>query len=130
MCGIFGYIGNQDAAKVVATGLKRLEYRGYDSWGIAVVNSEIHVQKKVGSIGDATSNLELPNASISIGHTRWATHGGVTEPNAHPHYSTDKSFALAQNGIVENYSDLKSVLSKKGYKFETETDTEVIVRLI
>ncbi len=130
MCGIFGYIGNQDAAKVVATGLKRLEYRGYDSWGIAVVDNGIKVQKRVGAIGDSTENLDLPNASISIGHTRWATHGGVTQPNAHPHYSTDKSFALAQNGIVENYTELKSDLSKKGYKFESETDTEVIVRLI
>ncbi len=130
MCGLFGYIGNQDAAKVVATGLKRLEYRGYDSWGIAVVNGDIHVQKKVGSIGDLTQAINLPKAFVSIGHTRWATHGGVTDNNAHPHYATDKSFALAQNGIVENYTILKEQLSKKGYKFETETDTEVIVRLI
>ena len=130
MCGIFGYIGNQDAAKVVATGLKRLEYRGYDSWGIAVVNGNIHVAKKVGAIGDLSQKIDLPKAAISIGHTRWATHGGVSDKNAHPHYSSDKSFALAQNGIVENYTELKEVLSKKGYKFETETDTEVIVRLI
>jgi len=130
MCGIFGYIGNQDAAKIVAIGLKRLEYRGYDSWGIAVVDKDIHITKKVGSIGDLTFDLSLPKAFISIGHTRWATHGGVTENNAHPHYSTDKSFALAQNGIVENYTELKSFLVSKGYKFKTETDTEVIVRLI
>lgn len=130
MCGIFGYIGDQDAAKVVATGLKRLEYRGYDSWGIAVVNGQIDMAKKVGSIGDLEKDLELPKASISIGHTRWATHGGVSEINAHPHYSTDKSFALAQNGIVENFTELKSALTKKGYKFGSQTDTEVIVRLI
>ncbi len=130
MCGIFGYIGNKDAAKVVATGLKRLEYRGYDSWGIAVVDKEIHISKTVGAIGDFAKDIDLPKAFISIGHTRWATHGGVTETNAHPHYSTDKSFALAQNGIVENYTELKENLIKKGYKFESETDTEVIVRLI
>ncbi len=130
MCGIFGYIGSKDAAKIVATGLKRLEYRGYDSWGIAVLDREIHITKKVGSIGDSTQDLGLPKAFISIGHTRWATHGGVTDINAHPHYSTDKSFALAQNGIVENYTELKELLTKKGYNFETETDTEIIVRLI
>jgi glutamine---fructose-6-phosphate transaminase (isomerizing) len=130
MCGIFAYIGNQDAARVVAAGLKRLEYRGYDSWGIAVVDSDIHVAKKVGAIGDLVENIDLPNSSISIGHTRWATHGGISELNAHPHYSTDKSFALAQNGIVENFNELKAELAKKSYKFETETDTEVIVRLI
>jgi len=130
MCGIFGYIGNNDAAKIVAVGLKRLEYRGYDSWGIAVVDKDIHVTKKIGAIGDFTKDLNLPKTFISIGHTRWATHGGVTEENAHPHQSSDKSFALAQNGIVENYTELKSDLAKKGYKFQTETDTEVIVRLI
>lgn len=130
MCGIFGYIGNQDAAKIVAMGLKRLEYRGYDSWGIAVIDSDIHIVKKVGAIGDLTQNIDLPKAFVSIGHTRWATHGGVSEKNAHPHYSTDKSFALAQNGIVENYMQLKSALTQKGYPFETDTDTEVIVRLV
>ncbi len=130
MCGIFGYIGKGNAAKIVATGLKRLEYRGYDSWGIAVLDKDIHMTKRAGAIGEFSKDLNLPNASISIGHTRWATHGSVTETNAHPHYSTDKSFALAQNGIVENYTELKSALTKKGYKFETETDTEVIVRLI
>jgi len=125
---------------MVAIGLKRLEYRGYDSWGIAVISEKLKVkskklfvEKQVGSIGDTktfNSKLLTLNSSIGIGHTRWATHGGVTKTNAHPHFSTDKSFALAQNGIVENYTELKSSLSKKGYKFETETDTEVIVRLI
>lgn len=131
MCGIFGFIGNQDAAKVVATGLKRLEYRGYDSWGIAVAEGgAINTFKKVGSIGDFDRNLNLPKAFVSIGHTRWATHGGISNKNAHPHFSSDKSFVLAQNGIVENYQKLKDQLKSKNYKFTTETDTEVIVRLI
>ncbi|MDP3733550.1 MAG: isomerizing glutamine--fructose-6-phosphate transaminase, partial [Candidatus Daviesbacteria bacterium] len=132
MCGIFGYIGSKNASQVILEGLKRLEYRGYDSWGIAVVADEIRLNKKVGAIGDMlpTSSFQLPTSSIGIGHTRWATHGGVTEINAHPHFSSDKSFCLAQNGIVENYQKLKDVLLKKGYKFKTETDTEVIVRLI
>ena len=132
MCGIFGYVGRQsDAAKIVFEGLKRLEYRGYDSWGIAVLNEEgIRASKKVGAIGDLEKDISLPDSFIGIGHTRWATHGGISETNAHPHYSSDKSFALAQNGIVENYADLRRVLLKKGYNFATETDTEVIVRLI
>lgn len=132
MCGIFGYIGPKNASEVVLEGLKRLEYRGYDSWGIAVVADQIVVNKKVGAIGDLDpiSHFSFPTSSTGIGHTRWATHGGITEPNAHPHFSSDKSFCLAQNGIVENYQELKKDLLKKGYKFETETDTEVIVRLI
>ncbi len=130
MCGIFGYIGSKDASKVVIEGLKRLEYRGYDSWGIAVLeNGTLRISKKVGPISDVT-DFEIPLSHISIGHTRWATHGGVSELNAHPHFSSDKSFSLAQNGIVENYMKLKDTLVKKGYKFNTQTDTEVIVRLI
>lgn len=130
MCGIFGYIGPKNASEVILEGLKRLEYRGYDSWGISVLAEEIKVDKKVGAIGDLTQAINLPKSNIGIGHTRWATHGGITEQNAHPHYSSDKSFILAQNGIVENYQLLKSELLRKGYRFETETDTEVIVRLI
>ena len=132
MCGIFGYVGPKNASDVVLEGLKRLEYRGYDSWGIAVVADQIVVNKKVGAIGDLNpiSNFQFPISNVSIGHTRWATHGGITESNAHPHFSSDRSFCLAQNGIVENYSAIKNSLLKKGYKFETETDTEVIVRLI
>lgn len=129
MCGIFGYIGSKNASEVVLEGLKRLEYRGYDSWGIAVTSEEIKIDKNVGAIGDLNRS-NLPSSKIGIGHTRWATHGGVTKLNAHPHFSLDKSFCLAQNGIVENYLDLKKNLIKQGYKFETETDTEVIVRLV
>ncbi len=130
MCGIFGYIGKKNAAKNIIRGLKRLEYRGYDSWGIAVINDgEIDVTKQVGAIGELESD-NWPDSHLGVGHTRWATHGGVTEVNAHPHYSTDKSFVLAQNGIVENYQELKKALKEKGYKFVSETDTEVIVRLV
>ena len=130
MCGIFGYFGSRNAPEVILEGLKRLEYRGYDSWGIAVVADQISLSKKVGAIGDLDTVNNLPKSKVGIGHTRWATHGGISETNAHPHFSSDKSFALAQNGIVENYQNLKSKLQKKGYKFKTETDTEVIVRLI
>ena len=138
MCGIFGYSGNENASKKILNGLKRLEYRGYDSWGIAVSSSKdnlqknfINIIKKIGPIGDVDIDSKgFEKYSIGIGHTRWATHGGVTEKNAHPHLSTDSSFGLAQNGIVENYQELKSDLIQKGYKFISETDTEVIVRLI
>lgn len=130
MCGIFGYVGTKNAPEVILEGLKRLEYRGYDSWGIAVVADEIKINKQVGAIGDLDKIAGLPKSTIGVGHTRWATNGGISQTNAHPHFSSDKSFCLAQNGIVENYPALKAQLSKKGYKFKTETDTEVIVRLI
>src|SRR3989344_910823 len=133
MCGIFGYSGPKNAPEIILEGLKRLEYRGYDSWGIAVVADQIKLEKKTGAIGDLNSlNSELItlDSRTGIGHTRWATHGGISEANAHPHFSSDKSFALAQNGIVENYLKLKKDLKNKGYIFISETDTEVIVRLI
>ncbi len=130
MCGIFGYIGKKNASEVILEGLKRLEYRGYDSWGIAVLADQIKLSKKVGAIGDLDYLGDLPVSTIGIGHTRWATHGGITQENAHPHYSSDGSFVLAQNGIVENYQKLKKELLEKGFKFNTETDTEVIVRLV
>lgn len=131
MCGIVGYIGKQDSSQIVLEGLKNLEYRGYDSWGIAVNDRKgIEVFKKVGEIDISKGELPLPKTSSAIGHTRWATHGGVNYTNAHPHYSTKKDFILAQNGIVENYQQLKDYLKEKDYEFKTETDTEVIVRLI
>lgn len=131
MCGIYGYIGEKNASEIILDGLKRLDYRGYDSWGIAVQsNQQISVVKDVGKINDIPEIKNLPVAHIGIGHTRWATHGAVTQTNAHPHFASDKSFVLAQNGIVENYEELKSELVKKGYRFISQTDTEVIVHLI
>lgn len=131
MCGIFGYIGHKNnAGKIVAEGLKRLDYRGYDSWGVAVACDTITVEKKAGKISDIKNFDFLPPSSIGIAHTRWATTGSVSDINAHPHYATDKSFVLAHNGIVENYQELKSMLMQKGHVFISETDTEVINRLI
>jgi glutamine---fructose-6-phosphate transaminase (isomerizing) len=131
MCGIFGYIGHKNnAGKIVAEGLKRLDYRGYDSWGVAVACDTITVEKKAGKISEIKDFDFLPPSSIGIAHTRWATTGSVSDINAHPHYATDKSFVLAHNGIVENYQELKSMLMQKGHIFISETDTEVINRLI
>lgn len=136
MCGIFGYIGQKKTApQIVLSGLKTLEYRGYDSWGVAVVpktNGTIHkivVKKKAGKIGDATVS-DLPQGSLAFGHTRWATHGGVTDKNAHPHLDCTKTIAVIHNGIVENYETLKSTLIQKGHTFTSETDTEVIAHLV
>lgn len=130
MCGIFGYIGvKSDAAQLVLEGLKLLEYRGYDSWGIAVkVEKTIEIEKHVGKIGDAKTSL--PESTLGIGHTRWATHGGVTRENAHPHLDCTRTIALLHNGIVENFSELKEELLEKGHKFSSETDTEVVVHMI
>jgi len=129
MCGIFGYIGDSNAPEIIHQGLKRLEYRGYDSWGISIINGDkIETIKDIGHIPEKIErNLK---STIGIGHTRWATHGGVTITNAHPHISSDKRFVIAQNGIVENYESLKNTLSKKGYIFNTQVDTEVILKLI
>ena len=136
MCGIFGYIGKRnDAAKVVFEGLKRLEYRGYDSWGLAVKSqsgkSKLSVEKHVGKIGDSTLNPKLLTlkSHVAIGHTRWATHGGVTVANAHPHLDCSGQIAVVHNGIVENWQELKKGLSQK-HRFGSQTDTEVIVHLV
>lgn len=129
MCGIFGYVGtSRNASEAVLEGLRRLDYRGYDSWGVAVLSGHnIAVEKQVGVVSKQT----LPvHGSVGIGHTRWATHGAVTETNAHPHYASDKSFVLAHNGIVENVDSLKKQLSEKGYEFVSQTDTEAIVHLV
>ena len=129
MCGIFGYIGNSNAPEIIHEGLKRLEYRGYDSWGISIINKDrIETIKDIGYIPQKIE--KSPKSTIGIGHTRWATHGGVTKINAHPHISEVGGFTLVQNGIVENFNELKSSLLKKDVHFVSETDTEVIVRLI
>lgn len=133
MCGIFGYVGfRKNAAELVFEGLKSLEYRGYDSWGVAIVPdgaAKIAVKKKVGKIGDATI-FDLPSSSFAFGHTRWATHGGVTQINAHPHLDCTGKIALIHNGIFENYEEVKDKLLKKGHKFISQTDTEVSVHLV
>ncbi len=135
MCGIFGYIGEKNtASELVLTGLKLLEYRGYDSWGVAVVPSQqqtstIVVKKSAGKIGNASVH-DLPKGTLAFGHTRWATHGGVTDINAHPHLDCSKTIAVIHNGIVENYEKLKAMLIKKGHTFVSETDTEVIAHLV
>lgn len=132
MCGIFAVINDQSAcaAQMTLESLKRLEYRGYDSWGIAIVNNNQHIQleKHPGKIGEAETTL--PSSSISLGHTRWATHGGVTEKNAHPHTDCAQTIAVVHNGIVENYQQLKTELQKKGHQFQSETDTEAIAHQI
>ncbi len=130
MCGIFGYVGKQNNAAVLTLeGLKLLEYRGYDSWGIAEkVDKKIRLDKRVGKIGDAT--IDLPASNMAIGHTRWATHGGVTQENAHPHLDCNREIAVIHNGIVENHAEIREELINKGHKFLSETDTEVIPHLI
>ncbi|GAB4218965.1 MAG: glutamine--fructose-6-phosphate transaminase (isomerizing) [Candidatus Microgenomates bacterium] len=134
MCGIFAILGdkNKKAAQTVLEGLKKLEYRGYDSWGIAAFLSssskKIEVEKHIGKIGEA--NTILGAADIAIGHTRWATHGGVTDFNAHPHLDCSEKIAVIHNGIVENYQIIKEKLLNKNHQFSSQTDTEVIVHLI
>ena len=132
MCGIVGYVGTQNASDVLLAGLKKLEYRGYDSCGIATLNNgSLNIIKTTSRIdGLIVESKNLDNANIGIGHTRWATHGGVTEKNAHPHVSNDKKIVLVHNGIIENYITLREMLKNKGYKFYSETDTEVIPNLI
>ena len=131
MCGIFGYIGQKNnAAHLVLDGLKKLEYRGYDSWGIAVaVDNKLVVKKKAGKISGAKIN-HLPASNFGLGHTRWATHGGVTDINAHPHLDCSGKIAIIHNGIIENYDQIKKNLLKSGHKFVSETDSEVAAHSI
>src|ERR1035437_8055218 len=130
MCGIFGYIGNkQNAAEIVFEGLKLLDYRGYDSWGVAVkTGDKIAIEKKTGKIGE--NKISLPQSQLGIGHTRWATHGGVTTANAHPHQDCTGEIAVLHNGIIENYEELQNDLLKNNHVFLSETDTEVIAHLV
>jgi glucosamine--fructose-6-phosphate aminotransferase (isomerizing) len=133
MCGIVGYIGHKRVSSVLLDGLHRLEYRGYDSAGIAVINGgTIHVVRSAGKLRDLEENLRLTNleGTFGLGHTRWATHGRPTEENAHPHRDCTGSLVVVHNGIIENYKDLKRELTAAGHQFKTETDTEVIAHLI
>lgn len=132
MCGIVGYLGEKNAVPVVINGLKRLEYRGYDSAGIAVINGDLSLVKCKGKVADleAKMNGELGEATIGIGHTRWATHGEPNDVNAHPHTSNSGNLVLIHNGIIENYNSIKEALLQRGYTFHSETDTEVLVNLI
>jgi len=131
MCGIIGYKGKKEAYNIIINSLKTLEYRGYDSWGVAVVgNPSIAVVKEVGMISDSFALNDFGKGTTGIGHTRWATHGKVTKENSHPHMSFDGGISVVHNGIIDNYQVLKEQLKKKGYVFKSETDTEVIPFLI
>lgn len=134
MCGIVGYTGNSSAVTPVIEGLRRLEYRGYDSAGIAIptqVGQPLFIKKRSGKLKNLEEALgKTPTTSSGIGHTRWATHGGPTDTNAHPHLDNEGNLALIHNGIIENYEQLRSELEKRGHKFKSETDTESVVHLL
>jgi glutamine---fructose-6-phosphate transaminase (isomerizing) len=132
MCGIVGYIGFREAYPVVLKGLKRLEYRGYDSSGVALINDGLQVYKKKGKVAELEESVIGKNVQshIGIGHTRWATHGEPSDRNAHPHQSNSKRFAMIHNGIIENYASIKQELTNKGYTFSSDTDTEVLLNFI
>ena len=132
MCGIVGYIGPREAYPILIQGLKRLEYRGYDSAGVALSNGRLDIYKKMGKVSalEAVADLERPQATLGIGHTRWATHGEPSDRNAHPHSSNSGRLVIVHNGIIENYAQLKELLVGKGYTFSSDTDTEVLVNFI
>jgi len=132
MCGIVGYIGEKEAFPILINGLKRLEYRGYDSAGVALLNGQLEVFKKKGKVAELEDFVLAKNTSghIGIGHTRWATHGEPSDDNAHPHSSMNGIFSLVHNGIIENYAELKEDLQKQGFQFQSQTDTEVLANLI
>ncbi len=134
MCGIVGYIGKKEAFPILIKGLRRLEYRGYDSAGVALINSnnELNVYKTKGKVDNLTEYCNDKNVtgSVGIAHTRWATHGEPSSRNAHPHYSQSKNLAIIHNGIIENYADIKNKLIAKGVQFQSDTDTEVLVQLV
>lgn len=132
MCGIVAYVGHRQAHEVILKGLKRLEYRGYDSAGIALLNGGLNVYKKKGKVSELEDFLKGKHlhSTIGIGHTRWATHGEPNDRNAHPHYSSSGKLAIIHNGIIENYSSLKQDLQRKGHEFRSDTDTEVFIHFI
>ena len=134
MCGIVGYVGMRSAQQVLLDGLEKLEYRGYDSAGVALTQRDgIRVVKSKGRLSTLRSKLEelaLPQSGCGIGHTRWATHGEPSENNAHPHCTDDRSVVAVHNGIIENYQEIREKLIKNGYTFYSDTDTEVAVKLI
>jgi len=132
MCGIIGYIGKDDAASILFKGLKNLEYRGYDSIGMATICDSLRVTKGVGKIDSAVTdmNIDQLGGNIGIGHTRWATHGSVSKANAHPHLDCSGKIAIVHNGIIENYRELKEELESRGHRFSSDTDSEVIAHLI
>ena len=132
MCGIVGYIGNKEAFPILLKGLKRLEYRGYDSAGIAILNGNLNIYKKAGKVTELEKHITGKDlsANIGIGHTRWATHGVPNDANAHPHLSNSGNLSIIHNGIIENYASIKTELKKRGYTFHSDTDTEVLVNLI
>src|SRR4030067_379081 len=133
MCGIVGYIGEKNSVPILINGLKRLEYRGYDSAGLGILtNSHSVVIKNKGKVSLLEERVEKSNLSgkVGIGHTRWATHGVPNETNAHPHYNSSKNLFVIHNGIIENFRTLKKGLEKLGYEFQTETDSEVLPHLI
>ncbi len=133
MCGIVGYVGHKDAASIILDGLQRLEYRGYDSAGIALINGDqVQIRRDVGKLSNLRQRvaLEPVGGCIGIGHTRWATHGVPAEHNAHPHISKYGDYIVVHNGIVENYLELREELAQDGVTFQSDTDTEVIAHLI
>jgi len=132
MCGIVGYIGPREAYPILIQGLKRLEYRGYDSAGVALSNGRLDIFKKMGKVSalESVADGERPQATLGIGHTRWATHGEPSDRNAHPHSSNSGRLVIVHNGIIENYAQLKELLVGKGYTFSSDTDTEVLVNFI
>ena len=134
MCGIVGYIGYRDAYPIIIKGLQRLEYRGYDSAGIALYHDgNINLSKTKGKVVDLRKKAEQEislKGNIGIGHTRWATHGIPNDTNSHPHFSNSGDLVIIHNGIIENYTPLKKELEKRGYIFTSDTDTEVLINLI
>src|SRR5437764_9760589 len=133
MCGIVGYVGKDEALPIIMEGLRRLEYRGYDSAGVALIDGGMHVRKRAGKLAEldrALGEEPPPAASIGMGHTRWATHGVPSDRNAHPHLDCSGRIAVIHVGIVENFSDLRSRLEKEGHTLSSHTDTDCIADLI